>query len=123
MNELLKLSEQESAYSSITVHVLLFQEHKQHADAGRDVPGGPREGGRLPGRRLPGASPPEGLLSEVRYLHASIQCFGSGFDLDSIRSVDLDPDSGSGSGFGIRIRIQEAKNDQQKLKKLRNFMF
>jgi hypothetical protein len=66
MNELPKLSEQESANSSLALHVLLFQEHEQHADAGRDVPGGPGEGGRLPRRRLPGASPTEGLLSEVR---------------------------------------------------------
>ncbi len=31
--------------------------------------------------------------------------------------------SGSGSVFGIRFRIQEGKNDPQKKKKLRNFMF
>jgi hypothetical protein len=31
--------------------------------------------------------------------------------------------SGSGSAFGIRMRIQEGKNDPQKQKKSRNFMF
>ncbi len=72
--------------------MLLFQEHEQHADAGRDVPGGPGEGGRLPGRRLPRASPAERLLSEVRYMQAC--------------SVS-DPDR-------IRIRIEEAKNYPQK---------
>ncbi len=92
MNELPKLSEQESTYSSIALHVLLFQEHEQHADAGRDVPGWPREGGSLPRRRLPGASPAEGLLSEVPYGIYILACRVSDPDPDSIRSGDPDPD-------------------------------
>jgi hypothetical protein len=47
------------------------------------------------------------------------QCFGSGLDPDSIRSVDLypDPDSKfrSRSGFKIRIQIRKGKNYPKKL--------
>jgi hypothetical protein len=39
-----------------------------------------------------------------------LQCFGSGLDPDSIRSLDPDP------GPGVQ-------NDPQKLKKIRNIMF
>jgi hypothetical protein len=63
-----------------------------------------------------GYSVPREHLSLVRKKETSdfgiYQCFGSGLHPDSIRSVDPYP-----------VRIQEGKNDPQKYKKIRNFMF
>ena len=47
-------------------------------------------------------------LSAVKWEGTVVQCFGSGQDLVSIKSVDPDPDSKSGSGF------RGGKNDPRK---------
>jgi hypothetical protein len=77
----------------------------------RDVDLVGREGGRLTCSSL--------FLSHIR----SVGVSEAGFRLRRRIGSGFNQVTGSGSVFGIRIKIQEGKNDPQKKKKIRIFMF